>query len=177
VNQLKAKARAILMDIPDYAKGEQELWTPKLVKEALVDAFRMLRRVGGRVGPAQARAYWPEFQMDQADFMEQSIAGTLRDRNTSPPAYRTRINVTRMEMVLLGWKDEDGKQHKAWLVGVPDADLRLKLEAWIFAELRGEATTDLCLRMGWALATFKRHRDRAAGVIAQRLNMAKVEVF
>lgn len=165
------------MDIPDYAKGDQELWTPKLVKDALVDAFRMLRRTGGRVGPAAVRAAWPVYRMDQADFMEQSIAGTLRDRSSSRPEYRTRMNITRMEMVLCGWKGEDGREHPAWFVSIPDADLREKLEAWVFAELRGDATTDLCIRNGWALATFKRHRDRAAGIVAQRLNAGGIELW
>lgn len=174
---MKAKARAILIDIPDYAEGDQELWTPKLVKDALVDAFRMLRRVGGRVGPAQARAYWPEFQIDQADFMEQSIAGTLKEK-PSPPAYRTRMSVTRMEHVLFGWRDDLG-DHPAWLAGplLEAEDLRYKLVQWVHSELREESTTDLCLRKGWALASFKRHRDRAAGVIAIRLNKANVPIW
>ena len=165
---MKAKARAILMDIPDYAKGDQELWTYKLVKDALVDAFRMLRRTGGRVGPAAVRAAWPTYRMDQADFVEQAIAGTLKDSSSSAPVDRTRMTVTRMEMVLCGWKDEDGREHPAWLAGIPDTELREKLEAWVFAELRGTATTDLCVRKGWALATFKRHRDRAAGCKPRR---------
>lgn len=158
-----------------YAKTDQDLWTVKLVKDALVDAFRMLRHSGGRVGPRGMKAAWPEYAMDMADFNEQSIAGTLRQQRPKP-SYSTRMNPTRMEMVLLGWKDDAGN-HPAWLLTVPDADLRQKLEAWVFAELRGEATTDLCIRMDWPLATFKRHRDRAAGLVAQRLSMAKVEVW
>lgn len=176
---MKAKALAILnADWTDqfaYAKGDQELWTVKLVKDALVDAFRMLRH-SARVGPRGMKAAWPEYALDMADFNEQSIAGTLRQQQAPRPAYRTRMNVTRMEMVLLGWKDEDGNDHAAWLLGpLQDTDLREKLEACVFAELRGEATTDLVLRMGWSLATFKRHRDRAAGIIAHRLNVIGIE--
>lgn len=111
--------------------------------------------------------------MDQADFVEQAIAGTLKERG-SAPEYRTRM--TQTEMVLCGWKDDDGREHPAWLVGIPDAELREKLDAWLFSELRGDATTDFCIRKGWTLATFKRHRDRAAGVIAGRFSTAKVQV-
>jgi hypothetical protein len=32
-------------------------------------------------------------------------------------------------------------------------------------------------RKGWSLATCKRHRDTAAGLIARRLNSAAVEIW
>jgi hypothetical protein len=164
------------MDIPAYALDDRELWTVKLVKDALVDAYRMLQHSGGRVGPRGAKAYWPAYALDLADFNEQSIAGTLKQQRPKP-SYSTRMNPTRMEMVLCGWKDDHGVQHPAWLVGIPDADLREKLEAWVFAELRGTATTDLCIYRGWALATFKRHRDKAAGLVAQTLNLHEQNVW
>ena len=172
---MKAKARAIvsMMDIPSYALDDRELWTVKLVKDALVDAYRMLRHTGGRVGPSGMKAAWPTYALDRADFNEQSIAGTLKQQRPKP-SYSTRMNATRMEMVLCGWKDADGRQHPAWLVGIPDVDLREKLEAWVFAELLGTASTDLCIYRGWSLATFKRHRDRAAGIVAQSLNAGAV---
>jgi len=177
---MKAKAQAILssswVDEYAYAKGDQDLWTVRLVKDALVDAYRMLRHSGGRVGPRGMKAAWPEYALDLADFNEQSIAGTLKQQRPRP-SYSTRMNPTRMEMVLCGWKDGAGKEHPAWLVGIPDTELREKLEAWVFAELRGTATTDLCIYRGWALATFKRHRDRAAATIGQRLNTAGVATW
>lgn len=172
---MKAKAQATIssswVDQHAYAKGDHELWTVKLVKDALVDAYRMLRSSGGRVGPRGMKAAWPEYALDLADFNEQSIAGTLKQQKAKP-SYSTRMNPTRMEMVLFGWKDADGVQHPAWLVGIEQPELREKLEAWVFAELRGTASTDLCIYRGWALATFKRHRDRAAGIIASGLNTA-----
>jgi hypothetical protein len=167
---MKAKALHIIqMDIPDYAKGNQELWTVKLVKEALIDAFRLLRHTAGRVGPGGVRAAWPEY-FEPGDFPPEKT-------KTSP--YQTRMTITRMEMVLFGWKSDDGRLNEAWLRGPLEGapELKEQLEQWVFAELRGEATVSLCERRQWALATFKRHRDRAAGIIAHRLNMAGVEIW
>lgn len=177
---MKASALQIIqMEIPGYAKGDHELWTPKLVKDALVDAFRMLNRVGGRVGPAGLKAYWPEYAVEAGDFFEQSVAGTLRQQRAPRAAYLTRMTVTRMEAIFTGWKDDKGVNHVGWLGGPLNQapDLRRRLLDWVHAELRGETTVELCQRRKLSLASFKRHRDRAAGIIAHRLNVLGVEVF
>lgn len=173
---MKASARAILMDIPDYARGDQELWTPERVKKAMLDAFRMLRRVGGRVGPAGDQAYWPEFQNNPNDYADEE---RQRRKAEQRQEYETRMNATRMDMVLLGWRDADGVDHAAWLLGplMATPDYREKLAVWIKAELRGEALADLCYRKGWVRSTFVRHVTRAAAMIADRLNRAGVEVW
>jgi hypothetical protein len=167
---MKAAALHIIqMEIPEYAKGNQELWTVKLVREALVDAFRLLRHTAGRVGPGGLKAAWPEY----------FEAGDYPPEKTKTSPYHTRMTIARMEMVLFGWKDDEGLQHSAWLAGpLLDApDLKAKLQAWVFAELRGEGDGELCDRKKWSKATFKRHRDRAAGIIAHRLNAAGVTVW
>lgn len=162
--------KAAILDIPDYAKGDQELWTPTLVKKALVDAYTMLRRTEGRVGPAHSKAAWPDHFDLNTDYPAEK---------TKVSPYHTRMTATRMEMVVCGWTDDDGRPQKPWLAGpllsVPE--YQNKLQLWVAAELRGEATVDLCLRKGWALASFKRHRDRAAGMIADRLNRVGVGVW
>jgi hypothetical protein len=176
---LKAKAMLIVKRaeaesrgwVPAYAEGDQDLWTPKLVKDALVGAFRLLRATAGRVGPGGQKVYWPEFQNHaETDFPSSA---------TRVPISKTREDIRRMEIVLFGWKDADGHDHEAWLPGplrhVPE--LRLKLEAWIFAELTEVTTVELCERRKWSRATFKRHRDRAAGMIAQRLNRANLPIW
>jgi hypothetical protein len=164
--------------VQDYALGDSDLWTFKHVKLALVDAFRMLRRVGGSVGPARLKAAWPAYQLEQGDFVQQSINKTLRPAR-STASYSTAMTATRMEMVLTGWTDDEGDKHSAWLAGrllsVPE--YREKLEAWVFAELRGESSRDLCERKRWALRTMQWQRDKAAGMIAERLNAAGLEVW
>lgn len=167
---MKASALHIIqMEIPDYAKGDRDLWTPKLVQEALIDAFRLLRRTAGRVGPGGLKAMWPEY----------AEAGDYPPEITKTSPYHTRMTVTRMEMVLLGWKDEKARVHPAWLAGpllaVPE--YRDKLVGWIKSELRGETDTTLCERESWSLATFKRHRERASGMIAVRLNKAGLDIW
>lgn len=174
---MKAKALHILDDVareswvPDYAKGNAELWTPKLVRDALVDAYRMLRKIGGRVGPARMKAYWPEFQsFDAGDVANEE---ERRKREQRGAEYRTRMNVTRMEAILLGTADLP-----PWLELVREApDLQKTLRIFIGAELRGDSAKELCISHGWVYTTALCHRDRAAGIIAQRLNAAQVEVW
>lgn len=169
---MKASAARILdraqFEIPEYALGDQELWTYKLVKQALVDAFRMLRNTSGRVGPGGLKASWPEY----------AEAGDYPPEKTKTSPYSTHMTITRMEMILLGWREE-GVDHPAWLNGglMIYPDFRAKLIAWVFSELHGEATVDLCHRRKWSVATFKRHRDKAAGMIAERLNRAGMEIW
>jgi hypothetical protein len=165
---MKASARAILMEIPEYATGTRELWVPKLVKETLVGAYQMLSRVGGRVGPPSLRAAWVEYH-EPGDYPPE-------ETRTSP--YSGRMTVTQMERVVCGW-EAGGSFHAPWLAGplmeVPE--LRDKLRAWIAAELRGEPSKELCERKKWAYRTFTWQRERAAGLVAQRLNLLGVEVW
>lgn len=170
---MKASSRAIIdREQIAIASSSRELWTPKLVRDALVDAFRMLHRVGGPVGPAALKAYWPTYQMDQADFNEQSISGTLQQARPKAP-YRTRISATRMEAVICG----DGDL-PPWMDLVREApDLQRIMRIWIKAELRGDAIKEMCRDRGMVYTTFLTHRDRAAGIIAQRLNAARVAVW
>lgn len=160
--------------VPAYARGTAELWTPKLVRDALVDAHRMLARVGGKVGPTGLKGYWPEHQRDYPDTEQQR-----KDAERRRGSYATAMTPTRMEMVMLGWRDVDGADHPPWLEGplLAAPDLRDTLLAWIRAELRGETFKELCRRKLWTYTTAITHRDRAAGIVAQRLNTAGVEVW
>jgi hypothetical protein len=141
-----------------------------MVKKALVDAYRMLRRVGGRVGPSGLKAAWPEFQNNPEDYAPAATKVA--------PAYQTAITVTRMEHALLGWHDEDG-DHPAWLNGalLSYEHPRKVLLEWIRAEIRGESFTALCQRKRWAYTTACSQRDRAAYIIADRLNRLRVAVW
>lgn len=167
---MKASARHILDDAAlTAALSDRELWIPRRVKLALVDAYRMNERITRRPGPAQMRAAWPE-TFEYGDYPPERT-------KTSP--YATDMTITRMEQILFGWRDKDGIEQRGWLQGLPEeaADPRHKLEAWIKAVIRGESTTSLCDRKGWPLATMKRHRDTAAGLIAQRLNGIRIDVW
>lgn len=175
---MKASARHILSEaardrgwVPAYARGNADLWTPKLVRDVLVDAYRMLRKTGGHVGPARLKAYWPEFQsFDPGDTANEEQRRRAEQRGGE---YRTRMTVTRMESVLLG-----SHGLPPWMELVREApDLQKTLRIFIGAELRGDSAKELCIANGWTYTTALTWRDRAAGIIAQRLNAAKVEVW
>jgi hypothetical protein len=175
---VKASARKIVLEadreagwVPAYARGNADLWNPKLVRDVLVDAFRMLRKTGGHVGPARVKAYWPEFQnFDPGDVANEEQRRRVEQRSAE---YRTRMNVTRMEAVLLG---ADGLP--PWMDLVREApELQKTLRIFISSELRGDSAKELCISHGWVYTTALTYRDRAAGIIAQRLNAAKVEVW
>lgn len=164
---MKASARQLIdQALIDVASSDRDLWMPKRVKLVLVDAYRMNERITRDPVPRHVRAAWPSY--DVGDYPPERT-------RTSP--YATDMTITRMERILFGWRDDDGRQHKGWMQGLPpEADEpRHKLDAWVRASIRGESTTLLCERKRWSLATFKRHRDTAAGMIAQRLNAIGVE--
>ena len=203
---MKAAAREILREaevasddrwlgekwVPPHALTDMDLWTYASVKNVLVDSFMLLRRTGGRAGHARLKAAWPAYMMEQPDFVQQTLNQTLAAQFVAEKAARraetrhqSKTLVTdseqqsRMDAVLCGWKDKDGKDQAAWLAGplFEYPEFREKLIAWITAEVRGEPTTALCERKRWALASFKRHRDKAAGIIADRLNRLGMEVW
>jgi hypothetical protein len=153
----------------EAASSDRELWVPKRIKLVLVDAHRMNERITRRPGPGRMRAAWPEtFE-----------AGDYPPERTKTSPYATDMTITRMERILFGWVDDDRQPHAGWMQGLPPEaiDARGKLEAWVKASIRGESDVMLCERKRWALATFKRHRDTGAGLIARRLNALGVEVF
>lgn len=178
---MKAKAARVISEagiepgwVPDYAKSDIALWTHRSVRDALVDAFRYIAQHGGRVGPARMRAAWPDHLRDYYDD-EQHRQDADKRRRT----YSTAMNMTRAEMILFGWKDSDGVQHPRWMDGplLAAPDLRDVLEQWIKAELAGETFKELCRRRLWIYTTACTWRDRAAGIIAQRLNAAQIAPF
>ena len=175
---MRATARHIAddarIDIPSYAMTDAELWTAKLVKDTLVEAYAVYRDTVGRVGPRGNKAYWPEYYREWADLIAQAEIGGAE----APKRRRRRssVEIERADMALLGWDGHDGKKYAAWLNGPLLAYERPRkcLVAWVMCRHHGVTETALCERNGWALATFKRHKDFAAGQIAHMLNVAGV---
>lgn len=166
-----------LIDIPAYALGDQDLWTPKLVKEALVDAFITMERTAGRVGPRAAKAAWPTVY-DPADIWEQRRTGTNSIGRGARPQI-TSVQIQRAEAVVLGSKDME-----PWLAGMlKDSPHRDKLELWVFHEVgkvlgyRQKSLADRCEALRWAPRSFFRHVDSAAGQIAIALTRAGVAIW
>lgn len=157
------------------AAEETTLWTVKDVQSALVDAFRTDRATGGRIGPAMVKAAWPSHAIEQADFVEQVIAKTLRKPKVRLGASIEQIN--HMEAVL-GCR-MPAHPSDNWLAGplLHYPEHRDKLVSWVFAQLKGMSDVDLCRIRAWTPATFKRHRQFAAEIIADRLNRSGVYVW
>ena len=166
-----------LMDIPAYALGDQELWTPRAVKEALVEAFIVCERTTGRVGPKASKSAW-SFAFDINDIWEQRRSGTNELGRGAKPQITAKA-IERSDLVLFG-----GQGMAPWLRGpMTDHPLRPQLEMWVLHEV-GKALgrsrlslRDLCAMQGWAERSFFRHVDSAAGTIAVRLNRSGVSVF
>ena len=166
-----------LIDIPAYALGDQELWTPKLVKEALVEAFVTIERTTGRVGPKAAQAAWPVVY-DLTDIWEQRRTETNKLGRHAKPQI-TALAIQRAELVVMG-----GHGMAPWLRGpMADHPLRPKLEMWVLHEAGKSlgrtrySLRDLCAMRGWAERSFYRDVERAAGTIAGRLNRLSIQLW
>lgn len=153
------------------------IWTDKLVRSAILDAYRTLGRTTSWPGHKSIRAAWPDYKISAADYAEQVIAGNFKGKRVRLGA--TAQQITHMEIVLTGWRDEVGHHHAGWmagpLLGYPEH--REMLLSWVRASLVGVSTTQMCREMGWPLATFKRKRDVATGIICDRLNRAGLRAW
>lgn len=147
----------------------QSGWDQKMVKRALIDAFDMLRRTEGRVGPSQLKAAHIEIS-DSWGYVDneewQRGRPNPRDFNASG------MNASRMEMIVVGTKHIPD-----WLAMVEDRTHRTKLAAWVMAKLTGRSMAVLCRKRKWAERTFRRDVLLACQEIADRLNRECVEVF
>lgn len=79
-------------------------WTPDLVGDRMVAAFRTLFRLPINVWPKEAQASWPAYRHDQADAHGQTISGTLALRNRVIPG--TSAEDVAMMNEALAWPME-----------------------------------------------------------------------
>lgn len=148
------------------------LWDAKSVRMALVDAFRVLHAVEGRVGHKRMKAAWPEYMLDPTDIAEQRLAGNIHQGRLKALIKPTALQISRMETVLLGSGNIPG-----WLNGAVKAypDHRHVLIAAVQGQARRYSGRDVSKWLGMPEATFRLHRDFAADIIARQLNRAGVQ--
>lgn len=151
--------------VPEVQEVIETGWTGSRVKTALINAFDMLKRTEGRVGPSRLKAA----------FIETSDGWGYADREKeerpNPRAFNASgMNASRMEMIVVDPKN-------LWVAGVDNPVYRRKLQAWVNAKLKSSSIAILCRRRKWAERTFRRDVSRAAQEIAGRLNREGVEVF
>ena len=180
---MKADARNIMrdawVDIPDYAKGTQELWDRKRVKEALVDAFLVYERMTGRVGPSGMKSAWTPYAADMNDIWEQRRTGS-NEVGRAPRLQLTSRRIANAQLVV-----EGGEGMAPWLRGPLESYplLQQHLKIWVMREVHKEMGRDpitveqMCKRRGIRLSTFNRHVKDAAYMIADRLNRAEIEIW
>lgn len=175
----------IVMEIPAHALGDQELWTPKAVKEALVEAFVTMERVTRRDGGSSLSSkLWSggsdPSQVAMLRLLDDDQLAYLDRGNARRPNIRvTPEEISRAEAVLFGTKEM-----AAWLGGpMREHPLRPKLDLWIYHEVGkalGRKNVSLKIRVarkGWAERSFHRDVESAAGAIAVRLNRAGVAIW
>jgi hypothetical protein len=144
-------------------------WDAKSVRQALAEAFRVLNAVQGRVGHKRMKAAWPEYMLEPIDIAEQRLAGNIHQGRLKAIIKPTALQISRMEIVLLGSGGMPG-----WLNGAVKAypDHRQVLIAAVQGQARRYSGRDVAKWLGMPEATFRLHRDFAAATIAKQLNRA-----
>jgi hypothetical protein len=133
-------------------------WSPDLVRERLVEAFEVDRRMPGerryRIGSS-----WPAAPLHEFTDIVHWDSGEQRQRvwQSWERAPASPQEVTRMEEAF------------GWLQWVPMTERRC-LEAWAQAVAAHRSVSALLAKRGLKRSTFYRHRDHAAQRIADRLN-------
>lgn len=178
---MKAQA-AMLIKQADYEESPAkavtpEEWTPGLVKSCLVEAYQILSDTTGYVGPAKSKGFWPEFPASFEDLCYRAEIEQVRTRVRR--RQRTSIEIKRMEIILLGWKDRDGNDCPAWLNGqlLNYKQARKCLIAHVMCQIYGVKVKEMCRAHGWPETTFRRHRDFAAVQVAENLGRIGLEVW
>lgn len=146
-----------------------EQWTHRLVSAAYARALMVMRAIPSRIGPAGDRAFWPETYGEEDCISDDE------------PKFRPkRDDITKAEIALIGFTDQDGRKHPGWLNGalVAYPELRRTFSRWaVWASLgkRGfdgvsETEEEFARRLGMSESHLRRQREKAAGIIAMNLN-------
>lgn len=158
-------------------------WTKDLVKAALVDAFECDYDTGGRVGPKMYGSSMPDYLVDSKDIWWQRESGSNKVGRMRAKIPRRSIEISRMEIVLLGHQDGGGRHVPNWLGGFlrdlegPRNCLEAHAVNSAFWNLRGKEfnAKRFCKKTGWSYFTYRSRRDRGAEIIALQLNEAGIK--
>jgi hypothetical protein len=156
-------------------------WDAKSVRDALAQAFRVLNATTGPVGHKRLKAAMPDYEYSKADIQEQKLMEVEAQRKGETTVRKRLLarikpnshEISRSDLVLFGKGDQ-----KAWLKLVSAyPDHRRILIAAAKGQARGLSGRKVAERLGMPLATFQRHRDFAAGLIAKHLNEREIEAW
>lgn len=164
--------RIVWMDgLPRFARTMRQHepdpvdWTPDLVRERLEEAIKLVQRSAGRVGPAGYGSTMPDYMPEWGDLLIQVDAGNIHDDGNRIRLGATAAQVSAMERALR-WPIE-------YLL--PYDQPRKLLLSWMNCRAQRRPWSVHLKRQGIALATAKRQRSRALGLIAIGLTMDGVK--
>jgi hypothetical protein len=136
-------------------------WTGERVRERLVEAFAIERRMPGQHFATIASA-WPATPVHSfADIVHWEPGAVMETWSTAKGVYS--YEVTKMEEAF------------AWLPILPEGERRC-LTAWAMASSRGLSVRAMIEKRHWSRTTFYRRIEQAAERIADRLNRQGVVV-
>jgi hypothetical protein len=138
-------------------------WSAELVRQRLVEAFAIERRMPGQRFAVIASA-WPATPVHE--FQEIMHWEDARERVWDSWAKARGVysyEVSRME------------QSFSWLERLPEGERRC-LAAWALCSARGLNVKRMIEKRRWSRTTFYRQIEKAAAHIADRLNVEGVQV-
>jgi len=139
-------------------------WTAEVVRERIVEAFEIEKRMPGERRFASLASSWPATPVHSFadrvgwDDARQRVWESWERAKGAHPS-----EVSRMEQALL------------WLEWLPINDRRC-LAAWALAVSGNRSVSAILVKRRMSRTTFYRNRDRAAQRIADRLNKDGVQV-
>lgn len=149
-----------------YDQDLSDVWTPKLVRERLVEAIRWARYNAGPTGPASVRAIFPTYVPSMDDFEDEGwgMRESADDAELDAPAPRKRYKPKEISGLIeaLFWPGKYAVPGHPTSVRILNLWLRCKVYKGNFDKLierRGEMSR----------ASAYRYRDRALGAIAAGL--------
>lgn len=138
-------------------------WSGELVRQRLVEAFAIERRMPGQRFAAIASA-WPATPLHEfTDMLHWDDARQRVWDSWSKSRGVYSYEVTRMEEAF------------DWLRWLPEGERRC-LAAWALCSARGLNVKRMIEKRRWSRTTFYRQIDKAASYIADRLNREGVQV-
>jgi hypothetical protein len=152
------------LDQPQTTRAAPASWSANLVRQRLVEAYSIERRLPGDNRRRSLASSWPaEVLHPFTDVVHWDDARQRVWDSWANARGASAVEVSRMEAA------------QAWLERL-QGDERRYLQAWAFASARGLSVRRMIEKRGIKRTTFYRIVEKAAARIAANLNAASVEV-
>ena len=152
------------------SNARPDAWTPKLVRERLVEALRWARYAGHPAGPAPVRTMMPAYKATLEDHLEEGwgLPEIAEDESEIEEARILRLSIsaerTQAYIEALGWV-------ATYVAPTHPVSARV-LNAWLRCKVYNNVDGFLrqCVQMGVSRGHAYRLRDRGLRMIAQGLD-------